>query len=240
MQNTGTIEYVADTNELEPKQLVLENIHDQIISAAVTASETQLTIKFHTVDVLDDDEENAMNNIAFCCFTSMAYKYDFCLRNMRRSGSTLPKRDETLSTVVNTVGIRWNIETPKKSIEGDVSSLLVQAISTNEHDIQMLHQFIAAKSEVDTVSRFMLLYNLALQLNSDSQRILDQSILGIDPRCIVSPSPQFNRKETIYTRLRNQVAHYRDNTNFQATRNEIDGVVNKFQDAVYEMLQLHH
>lgn len=236
MNNTGTIEYVVDTNELEPNQLVLESIHDQITSVDITAKETQLIMKFHTIDVLDEDEESAMNNIAYRCFTSLAHKYGFSFRNMRRGGSTLPKRDGSLSTVVKTFGLSWNIEAPKKSIEGDVSSLLEQSICTNEYDIQLIHQYVIARSELDNVSRFMFLYNLALQVHSDNQRILDKFILCIEPSCIVSPSPRFDRHETIYTRLRNEVAHCRDNTNIEATRKEIDGVVNKFQEVVYEML----
>ena len=236
MQNTGDIEYVVDTNELEPNHLVLEGIHDQIASVDITVRETQLIMKFHTIDVFDEDEDNAMNNIAFRCFTSLAHKYGCSFRNMRRGGSTLPKRDGTLSTVIKTFGLSWNIEAPKRSIKGDVSSLLEQSICTNEYDIQLIHQFVIARSELDNVSRFMFLYNLALQVHSDNQRTLDESILHIEPTCVVSPSPRFNRDETIYTRLRNQVAHCRDNTNIETTRKEIDGVVNKFQEVVYEML----
>lgn len=236
MQKIGNIEYVVDTNELEPNQLVLESIHEQITSVDITASETQLIVKFHTVNVFDEDEENAMNNIAYRCFTLLAHKYGFSFRNIRRGGSTLPKRDGKLSTVIKTLGLSWNIEAPRKSIEGDVSSLLEQSICTNEYDIQLIHQFVVARSEQDNVSRFMFLYNLALQLHSDNQRMLDTSILSIEPSCLVSASPRFNRDETIYTRLRNQVAHCRDNTNIESTRQEIEGVVNKFQEVVYGMM----
>jgi hypothetical protein len=236
MTNTGTIEYVVDTNQLEPNQMALGSIHEQITSVDISARETQLIMKFHTIDVFDEDEENAMNNIAYRCFTSLAHKYGFSFRNMRRGGSTLPKRDGSLSTVINTFGFSWKIDAPKKSLEGDVSSLLKQSINTNEYDIQLIHQFVVSRSELDNVSRFMFLYNLALQIHSDNQKILDESILQIEPSCIVSPSPRFDRDETIYTRLRNEVAHCRENTNIEATRNEINGVVNKFQEVVYGML----
>ncbi|MES9817871.1 MAG: hypothetical protein ABW155_14570 [Candidatus Thiodiazotropha sp.] len=87
-----------DTNELEPKTLELEGIHDQIINVDINATETQLIMKFHTIDVFAEDEENTMNNIAHRCFTSLAYKYGFSFRNMRRGGSTLPKKEGALST----------------------------------------------------------------------------------------------------------------------------------------------
>ena len=133
-------------------------------------------------------------------------------------------------------GLSWNIEVPRKSIEGDVFSLLTHSINANEYDTQLIHQFVVARSEQDNVSRFMFLYNLALQVHFDNQKILDGSILRIEPDCILSRSPRFDGDETIYTRLRNEAAHCRENTNIEATRNEINEVVNKFQEVVYETL----
>ena len=93
MTNIGNIEYVVDTDQLEPNQLALRGIHEQIARVDISARETQLNMKFHTIDVFDEDEGNAMNNIAYRCFTALAHKYGFSFRNMRRGGSTLPKRD---------------------------------------------------------------------------------------------------------------------------------------------------
>jgi hypothetical protein len=236
MQNTGTIEYAVDTNELEPKAFELEGIHEKITSVEIEAKDTQLILKFHTIDVFAEDEDNAMNNMAYRCFTSLAHQYGFSFRNMRRGGSTLPKSDGVLSTVINTLGLSWNIGAPRRPIVGDLYTLLNQSICINEYDIQLIHQFVVARSELDNVSRFMFLYNLALQVHSDNQRSLDEAIMSVESSCIVTPSPRFNRDETIYTRLRNQVAHCRENTNIEATRKEIESVVNRFQEVVYEML----
>jgi hypothetical protein len=236
MQNTGSIEYVVDTSELEPNSLELERFHEHITKVEINASETQLVLRFHTINVFVEDEEGAMNNLALRCFTSLAHKYNFSFRNMRRGGSTLPKRGGSSSIVINGLGLRWNIEPPRRSIDGDVSSLFEQYISISEYDIQLIHQFIIARSEIDNVSRFMFLYNLALQMHSNNQKVLDEAILRIEPSCAVSPSPRFEGNETIYARLRNQVGHRRDGTNIEATRKEIDEMVNKFQEVVYEML----
>lgn len=237
MQKSGTIEYVVDTDEVEPCVLELGGIHDQISNVTLDARETQLIMKFHTVDVFSEDEENAMDNMAYRCFTALAHKYGFSMRNMRRGGSTLPKRDGKLSTVISTLGLSWNIAAPKRAIDEAAAKLLQDSIGLNEYEIVLMHQFVVARSEVDNVSRFMFLYNLALQIHSDNQRTLDESILKIEPSCTISKSPKFKRNETIYTRLRNQVAHCRDNTNIETTRKEIDGVVNIFQGVVLKMLQ---
>jgi hypothetical protein len=202
----------------------------------IEARDAQLVMKFHTVDVFSDDEEKAMNNIAYRCFTALAHKYGFSIRNMRRGGSTLPKRDGKLSTVIKTVGLYSNIEAPKRTIDEAALKLLQDFISINEYEFQLIYQFVVARSEIDNVSRFMFLYNLALQMHSDNQKMIDKSILNIEPSCAVSKSPKFERDETIYTRLRNQVAHCRDSTNIEATRKEIDSVVNSFQGLVLEML----
>ena len=236
MQRSGTIEYVVDTDEVEPCAFDLSGFHEQILKVILEARETQLIMRFHTVDVFSEDAENAMNNIAYRFFTALAHKYGFSIRNMRRGGSTLPKIDGKLSTVIKTFGLSWNIEAPKRAIDDDVAQLLKDSIGVDDYRIQLMHQFVIARSEVDNVSRFMFLYNLALQIQSDNQKLLDESILIIEPGCVVSKSPKFERNETIYTRLRNQIAHRRDNTNIEATRKKIDGVLNSFQEVVLEML----
>ncbi|MEW8061066.1 MAG: hypothetical protein AB2777_07540 [Candidatus Thiodiazotropha endolucinida] len=227
---------MVDTNEVEPTLLKLDGVNDQITGVTIDARENQLIMKFQTVNVFAEDNENAMNDMAFRCFTALAHKYGFSISNMRRGGSKLPQKSGKLSTVINTLDLRWNIEAPLRHISGDVTTLLHNSTRTNEYDIQLIHQFVVARSEIDNVSRFMFLYNLALQIHSDNQRTLDESILRIEPKCTLSRSPISDRNETIYTRLRNQVAHFRDNTNIEATRKEIDGVVGAFKQVVFGML----
>ena len=82
----------------------------------------------------------------------------------------------------------------------------------------------------------MFLYNLALQMNEDNQKKLDQVILELKPNCTVSRSPFTDHEETRYTRLRNQIAHYREGSNIEATRKEIGQIVGEFQDVVRQML----
>ncbi|PCJ92955.1 MAG: hypothetical protein COA46_03020 [Porticoccaceae bacterium] len=236
MGSAGNIEYVVDTKEVEICSFEIERIHNKISNATLEARESQLILRFTTDGVFAEDNENEMNNLAYRCFSALAYEFGFSIQNLRRGGSTLPKMDGKLSAVINAFGFSWSIEAPRKCLDDNVQHILESSAVVDDYDIQLIHQFVIARSEMDNVSRFMFLYNLALQVNSDNQKQLDESILRIDPSCDTSGSPIGNWNETVYTRLRNQLAHYRCNTNFENTRKEVRGVVNKFQKVVSAML----
>ena len=188
MHSTGIIEYAVDTNEIESCKLEIEVIHDQVSSVTIEARDSQLILRFHTIGVFPEDNESAMNDLASRCFTYLAHTYGFSIRNMRRGGSTLPQRNGKLSTVINAFGLSWNIEAPKKSLDNAVQSTIQKSIGIIELDIQLIHEFVIARSEIDKVSRFMFLYNLALQMHGDNQKTLDESILRLESRCSVSRS----------------------------------------------------
>ena len=75
----------------------------------------------------------------------------------------------------------------------------------------------------EPISKFMCLYNIMLSLCNDSQEKVDDFICKIQPGMERPPSPvKPKKKETVYTHLRNEVAHSRPGTTIQATREEIE------------------
>ncbi len=68
----------------------------------------------------------------------------------------------------------------------------------------------------------MFLYNIILTLSSDRQSEVDSNILSVateTPKTI-SPIKQ-NVQETVYTRLRNEIAHNRVGADFGTTSTEV-------------------
>ena len=73
----------------------------------------------------------------------------------------------------------------------------------------------------DGVERFMRLYGLLLMLCGDSQKRVDQVIRRYDPDVEQTQSPIGNFRETIYTRLRNELGHAREGVDPNTTVNEM-------------------
>lgn len=72
------------------------------------------------------------------------------------------------------------------------------------------------------LGKFMGLYNILLSIFGDKQQKVDRFILTRDPNTPVSQSPHYPcDKETVFTRLRNQVGHFRPGTSLLKTRQEM-------------------
>jgi len=92
----------------------------------------------------------------------------------------------------------------------------------------------------EPISKFMCLYNIMLSLCKDRQKQVDKFIRDIQPGVELSPSPRKPKdeeeRETVYTRLRNEIAHSRPGTTIQATREEIENNLNEFIKLTKEII----
>jgi len=97
---------------------------------------------------------------------------------------------------------------------------LEQASPPGEHNFGL---FRSARQSMSPVEEFLHLYNILLMLSKDRQADVDAFILGEDPAV---PQTQHPLKgpgamETVYTRLRNELAHKRAGVNLQNTKAEM-------------------
>lgn len=75
----------------------------------------------------------------------------------------------------------------------------------------------------DAIARYMLLYMILLYIFDDSQNKVDKFIRTQDSGVEYKDKPKgFNGKETVYTRLRNQIGHRRKDTSIEDTRTEMN------------------
>jgi len=88
------------------------------------------------------------------------------------------------------------------------------------------------------VDRFLCLYSILLLQQQDSQANVDAFILDSDPS-VVQTQFQNRRKETVYTRLRNEFAHIREDTSFDKTRQEMEQHLGGLKDLAYQACLIH-
>lgn len=82
--------------------------------------------------------------------------------------------------------------------------------------------FRSARLSTGPVEEFMFLYALLLDLLGDEQKSVDAFVKTVEPAVALTPSPKRQgTTETMYTRLRNELAHKRVGTDLAATKKEM-------------------
>jgi hypothetical protein len=82
--------------------------------------------------------------------------------------------------------------------------------------------FRSARQSMSPVEEFMHLYNILLMLYNDRQPAVDAFIKSQEPKVPNTPSPHKpGVKETVYTRLRNELGHKRAGVNLEDTKREM-------------------
>jgi hypothetical protein len=145
------------------------------------------------------------------------YEHEGQLRPIGR-----PIRPESRATLTVGAGVRW--------------FELNAALFHKHYNYDLLKRFNFARSLEDPVSRFLSLYAMLSAVARDNQQEIDQLIRTEEPTVACSPSPRGSRHETIFTRLRNELAHHRDGVSVFSTHEEIRMHVGRFEWLVRRIL----
>lgn len=105
------------------------------------------------------------------------------------------------------------------------------------YDIERVKRLNFACGIAEPIGRFVALYALLLSEAGDSQAEVDRLILGFDPNTQQTASPKSGRPETLYTRLRNELAHVRPTSTVFSTHDEIELHLQRFQWLVKSILR---
>ena len=104
----------------------------------------------------------------------------------------------------------------------DSKTIKKQIVGSTSVSAMHKRMFREAVRSRDGVERFMHLYNLLMMLHGDLQGRLDMFIHEQEPNVTQTPSPHSKGvNETIYTRLRNELAHHRSGVNIETTKQEM-------------------
>lgn len=99
----------------------------------------------------------------------------------------------------------------------------------------------SARLSIGPVEEFMHLYAILLELLGDKQLNIDAFIVSINPQVPQSPSQRPNTKagemETIFTRLRNELAHKRVGVKVDLTKQEMAACVGDLREIVKEAIR---
>ena len=105
------------------------------------------------------------------------------------------------------------------------------------YELEKLKRLNFACGIPEPIGRFVALYALLLSEARDSQIEVDRLIVEFEPSTQQTISPKNGKLETLYTRLRNELAHVRTTANVFSTHNEIELHLSRFQWLVKSILR---
>jgi hypothetical protein len=234
---TGTVTYAAPVAGVRFKPIEVPSSHPAVEKVIVETEDSErIQVVFHLLDVFTETEANAIAGDIVASITNrLAFELNRGVGQPYMKGFSLPKDASGSSyTVLNSAGILWDVAAPTITL-GDESRqklarLLEQPLA--RPDLYSAYRF--AINQSDDVTRFMFLYNILLQLNHDMQPRVETFIRAVMPDVEEYDDPRPNKtgKETVFTRLRNEVGHARKGTTPEQTRTLIEGYVAALQTLV--------
>ena len=113
-----------------------------------------------------------------------------------------------------------------------------RAALTARYDLEKIKQLNFARGIEEPIGRFIALYQLLLTKYKDKQLDVDKAIIAIDSRVAQTKSPK-NPKimETTFTRLRNELAHFRADALLFETHEEINSNLHRFEWIVNKIMR---
>lgn len=234
---TGTVEYIAPVAGVRFAPIEVSSSHPAVDKIVVeTQGSDQIKFVFHLTDVFTDTDANDIaGDILDSIINRLAIELDRSIGQPHMRGFSLPKDASGSSYTVSTSRrILWNVAAPTMTLRDErrqeLASLLEQPLARPD----LYSAYRVAVNQSDHVARFMFLYSILLQLQpDDAQKYVDSFIRREMPNVLQSPRPDKpNVNETIFTRLRNEVAHRRPGTTSEQTRREIQENIAAFQTLV--------
>ncbi|MFN8257219.1 MAG: hypothetical protein U0W24_16105 [Bacteroidales bacterium] len=104
-----------------------------------------------------------------------------------------------------------------------------------QYNLDLLYRYNFCRSIEEPVAKYISLYSLLSSVAKDEQKKIDTLIEAVDPN-VGKYIPYGRRMETIFTRLRNELAHFREGTSIMKTHQEIALHLPRFEWIVKEVL----
>lgn len=201
-----------------------------------TESESRLTITCTLEDVFHQSDAILMSRDAVDLLANrLAFEFSCHIGEPTCDGCSLPtdgtaKRHEV---VQDSIALNDIAEGPIRPGQDRIKALIPTLEQPAGPRDMNLRFYCFSAGQRDSVTSFMFLYNLLLQLTGDTQKAVDICILTIDPQVPVTQHPhKLGVSETLFTRLRNEVCHFRANTDQVTTAKEVKENVAWFKEIV--------
>ncbi len=180
---------------------LLPHQHPSVLLSAVAEAKSQIEHFWTVLSFVRDTTIRSTGEIF----------YEF---NNQRHEIT-PKRPSGGGQLVGVAGTGW--------FEANRNAL------TASYDLERVKRLNFACGISEPIGRFVALYALLLSEAGDKQAEVDRLILQFDPNTQQTTSTKNGKLETLYTRLRNELAHVRPTTTVFSTHDEIELHLQRFQ-----------
>jgi hypothetical protein len=236
---TGTVAYIApvagvrfapiEVSDPHPKVEKAEKIENIIIE---TQGSEQIRVVFHLIDVFTDTEANDIaGDLLDSIFDRLAFEFDRSIGQAYMRGYSLPK-DASGSSYTASGSLRtfWGVAAPTITVSDErrreLAQELVRLLEQPPARPDLFFAYRFAVNQSDPVARFML-------QQDPTQNQVDDFIRREKPEVEEreDPRPDKTGTETVFTCLRNEVAHIRSATP-ERTRREIQEHLPAFQKLV--------
>jgi hypothetical protein len=182
----------------------------------------------HLASVASHDDGRALaTKVNTAALNRICFNNNIAIENARNAG-------DQFSPLNPQSGGHMFVSLPPLTIHTELSATL--AISADKlkteleqaspHGEDNYGLFRSARQSVSPVEEFMHLYNILLMIYNDKQADVDSFIISEDPTVPQTKAPPkkpgaLGKMETVYTRLRNELAHKRTGVNLENTKSEM-------------------
>jgi len=237
--NTGSVNFSAKTSGLMVDEFSTESGHPSIDSLSCSINEDEIVnITVELIDVYAEGwPDSTIVEEVQQFIDVLSFEFDSPISSLRHSGHSLKKDDGSgLSQVSASFASLWDIA--EATLKPGSHSLSQFKKRFKDHRLSSsMRLYSSAIQQEDPIARFMFLYNIILTLSGDLQATVDSNILEVSPDTPITVSPfKTDIEETLYTRLRNEIAHNRVGAEFGATSNEVRSSVQGLGKIVKELI----
>lgn len=228
----GQVDYIALMQGINFEPFEINRPHPSISKVHIEATDDNVKISFYVSDVQSASEasnltqsmlEDLLDRLSFSLGVPVG-PAKLCGASVKRE---IPVSNGSMSKIVDVqctdIGTFSDNVTIVKNLDPQSTQTIQNALEQKQMPgIQYFNRFRVALQNTDPVARFMDLYRILLSIFDDNQKQVDQFIQAAEPNVPISPRPDKPHiKETIYTRLRNEIGHLRPNVVPSHTREEI-------------------
>jgi len=245
MKSTAYIKYSANIQGIKFDRLKIESPDPQIASVTLTmVDEKRINLSFVVANPISlDQARSSTKEFAERVLNAFSYHYSIRIGRLTLDDEYLESIDENgnnitpISLQVEIVPeIIVSITTLIKSLDPPLTNLINS--SPGSRKLVLCGQFRFAMQNDDVVSRYMFFYSLILQVFNDKQKKVDAFICAQEPTVELFQSPIHKGMDTVYTKLRNEIAHVRENVTLEETSKEIKLKVDSLQSLTRRAIEM--
>lgn len=183
----------------------IDNTHPSCLNPAIAEAQTQINLFWNILSVVRDTLVQATGEVLY-------------LYNQQKIVAIPRPRANRGPSLIGIAGNGW--------------FTLHRNEFHKEYDLELLIRYNYCLLILEPIGKFVSLYALLLSFANDKQNAIDGLIKSVYPEVTMSTSPHTGKPGTIFTRLRNELAHRRSNTSIMKTHDEIKSNLDKFVDVV--------